>query len=87
MSIDRGDYCLTKAAQPMMTKLFAVRLAEEKIGVFEICPGIIESDMTAAVKEKYDRLIADGLTPIRRWGRPEDVAKAVGGDCCGCVSV
>jgi 3-oxoacyl-[acyl-carrier protein] reductase len=78
VSIERGDYCLTKAAQPMMTKLFAVRLAEEGIGVFEICPGIIASDMTAAVKEKYDRLIDDGLTPIRRWGRPEDVAKAVG---------
>jgi 3-oxoacyl-[acyl-carrier protein] reductase len=78
VSIERGDYCLTKAAQPMMTKLFAVRLADEGIGVFEICPGIIESDMTAAVKEKYDRLIGDGLTPIRRWGRPEDVAKAVG---------
>jgi 3-oxoacyl-[acyl-carrier protein] reductase len=78
VSIERGDYCLTKAAQPMMTKLFAVRLAEEGIGVFEVCPGIIESDMTAAVKEKYDRLIGDGLTPIRRWGRPEDVAKAVG---------
>jgi 3-oxoacyl-[acyl-carrier protein] reductase len=78
VSTDRGDYCLTKAAQPMMTKLFAVRLADEGIGVFEICPGIIESDMTAAVKEKYDRLIGEGLTPIRRWGRPEDVAKAVG---------
>ncbi|HZZ26513.1 MAG TPA: 3-ketoacyl-ACP reductase [Pirellulales bacterium] len=77
VSTDRGDYCLTKAALPMLTQLFAVRLAEEKIGVFEICPGIIESDMTAAVKEKYDRLISGGLTPIRRWGRPEDVAQAV----------
>lgn len=77
-STDRADYCLSKAALAMMTQLFAVRLADERIGVFEICPGIIESDMTAAVKEKYDRLIADGLTPIRRWGRPEDVAAAVG---------
>src|SRR5262249_33814608 len=77
VSTDRADYCRAKAAQPMLTQLFAVRLAEERIGVFEICPGIIESDMTAAVKEKYDRLIADGLTPIRRWGRPEDVAAAV----------
>jgi len=77
VSTDRGDYCLTKAALAMMTKLFAVRLADEQIRVFEICPGIIESDMTAAVKEKYDRLIVDGLTPIRRWGRPEDVASAV----------
>src|SRR5262245_52640640 len=78
VSIERADYCLTKAAFPMMTQLFAVRLAEHNIGVFEICPGIVESDMTAAVKEKYDRLIDAGLTPIRRWGRPEDVAQAAG---------
>jgi NAD(P)-dependent dehydrogenase (short-subunit alcohol dehydrogenase family) len=77
VSTDRGDYCLTKAALPMMTQLFAARLAEERITVFEICPGIIESDMTAAVKDKYDRLIGDGLTPIRRWGKPADVAQAV----------
>jgi NAD(P)-dependent dehydrogenase (short-subunit alcohol dehydrogenase family) len=77
VSTDRGDYCLTKAAQPMLAQLFAVRLAEEKIGVFEICPGIIESDMTSAVKAKYDKLIGEGLTPIRRWGRPDDVAHAV----------
>jgi 3-oxoacyl-[acyl-carrier protein] reductase len=77
VSTDRADYCLTKAALPMLTKLFAVRLADERIGVFEICPGIIESDMTMAVKAKYDRLIADGLTPIRRWGKPKDVAQAV----------
>jgi NAD(P)-dependent dehydrogenase (short-subunit alcohol dehydrogenase family) len=77
-STDRADYCVSKAALAMMTQLFAVRLADERIGVFEICPGIIESDMTAAVKEKYDRLINGGLTPIRRWGRPEDVAAAVG---------
>ena len=62
----------------MMTKLYADRLAEHDIGVFEISPGIIETDMTRAVKEKYDRLIAEGLTPIRRWGKPGDVAKAVG---------
>jgi len=61
----------------MMTKLYADRLAEYNIGVFEISPGIVETDMTSAVKDKYDKLIADGLTPIRRWGRPEDVAKAV----------
>jgi NAD(P)-dependent dehydrogenase (short-subunit alcohol dehydrogenase family) len=81
-STDRADYCLSKAAQTMMTQLFAVRLADERIGVFEICPGIIESDMTAAAKEKYDRLISGGLTPIRRWGRPEDVAAAVGAIVC-----
>ena len=61
----------------MMTKLFAMRLAEENIGVFEICPGVIASDMTAPVKEKYDRLFAEGIAPIQRWGRPGDVAQAV----------
>ncbi len=76
-SINRADYCLTKAAMGMMTKLFGCRLAEEKIQVFELCPGIIDSDMTAPVKEKYNSLISGGLTPIRRWGVPEDVAKAV----------
>jgi len=77
ISTNRADYCLTKAAMGMMTKLFAVRLAEHGIGVFEVCPGVIASDMTAPVKEKYDGLIAEGLWPIRRWGQPEDVAKAV----------
>lgn len=77
VSTNRADYCLTKAALAMMTKVFAVRLAEERIGVFEICPGVIASDMTAGVQEKYDRLIAEGLSPIRRWGQPSDVAKAV----------
>ena len=60
-----------------MTALYAARLAEYGIGVHEIQPGIIETDMTAAVKERYDKLIAEGLTPIKRWGRPEDVGKAV----------
>ena len=77
VSTNRVDYCLTKAAMGTMTHLLAVRLAEYGISVFEICPGVIASDMTAPVKEKYDRLIADGLTPIRRWGEPEDVARAV----------
>jgi len=77
VSATRADYCLTKAAIGMMTRLFAQRLADEKIGVFEICPGIVASDMTAPVKAKYDKLIAEGLWPIRRWGQPEDVAKAV----------
>jgi len=77
VSVNRADYCLTKAAMGMMTKLFAQRLADEGIQVFEVCPGVIESDMTAPVKEKYDRLIAEGLWPIRRWGKPADVAKAV----------
>lgn len=77
VSVNRGDYCMTKAAMRMMTLLYATRLAEEQIRVYEICPGIIATDMTAAVKEKYDALIADGLTPIRRWGEPSDIAKAV----------
>jgi len=74
----RGEYCLSKAGIGMLTALYADRLAEYNIGVFEIRPGIIATDMTAAVKEKYDKLIADGLTPTKRWGQPEDVAKAVG---------
>lgn len=77
-SPSRGEYCISKAGIAMMTKLYADRLAEYDIGVFEISPGIIETDMTRTVKEKYDRMIAEGLTPIRRWGKPGDVAKVVG---------
>ena len=73
----RGEYCLSKAGVSMMTLLFAARLADEGIGVFEIRPGIIATDMTSTVKDKYDALIADGLTPIRRWGQPGDIANAV----------
>ncbi|RPI23997.1 MAG: 3-ketoacyl-ACP reductase [Acidobacteria bacterium] len=76
-STNRGDYCLTKAALGMLTKLFAVRLADYGINVYEIRPGIIATDMTGPVKQKYDKLIADGLTPIRRWGEPADVGQAV----------
>lgn len=76
-STNRGDYCISKAALSMITPLFAARLAEFGIGVYEIRPGIIETDMTSAVKEKYDQLIREGLTPIPRWGTPEDVGKAV----------
>ncbi len=77
-SPSRGEYCISKAGMRMMTMLYADRLAEYNIGVFEICPGIIATDMTSAAKDKYDKLIAEGLTPIRRWGRPQDVAAAVG---------
>lgn len=77
VSLNRPDYCIAKRGMEMMTQLFAARLAEESIRVYEVCPGVIASDMTAPVKEKYDALIADGLTPIRRWGQPEDVAQAV----------
>lgn len=76
-STNRGDYCVSKAALAMLTPLFASRLAANGINVYEIRPGIIATDMTGAVKEKYDQLIADGLTPIQRWGTPEDVGRAV----------
>ena len=76
-SVNRGEYCVAKAGVSMITKLFAARLAEFGISVIEIRPGIIETDMTAKVKEKYETLISDGITPIRRMGQPEDIAKCV----------
>lgn len=76
-SPNRGEYCISKAGMGMMTALYADRLAEHGINVYEIRPGIVETDMTSAVTEKYNKLIAEGVTPIRRWGRPDDVAKAV----------
>lgn len=76
-STSRGEYCISKAGVSMITKLFADRLASEGITVNEVCPGIIATGMTAAVNEKYDRLIADGLVPLGRWGTPDDIAKAV----------
>ncbi len=77
VSTNRGDYCVAKAGLAMMTKLYAVRLAEHGINVFEIQPGVIETDMTGPVKEKYDKLFAEGLTPINRWGKPSDIGKSV----------
>ncbi len=77
VSVHRGDYCLTKSATRMATRLWAVRLAEHGTSVYEVQPGIVHSDMTAGVTDKYDRLIADGLTVERRWGEPEDVGRAV----------
>jgi NAD(P)-dependent dehydrogenase (short-subunit alcohol dehydrogenase family) len=82
-SVNRGEYCISKAGVSMITKLFADRLASEKITVNEVCPGIIATDMTAGVKEKYDRLIGEGLVPLDRWGTPDDVAKAVAALCDG----
>ena len=76
-SVNRGDYCMARAGTSMATKLWAVRLAEFGIRVYEIRPGIIATDMTAGVKEKYDKLIAEGLTLEPRWGQPEDVGRAV----------
>ncbi|HIG27090.1 MAG TPA: 3-ketoacyl-ACP reductase [Verrucomicrobiales bacterium] len=77
ISTNRADYCMGKAALSMMTKLYAARLADDGIQVFEVCPGVIASDMTAPVKEKYDQMFAEGLAPMRRWGTPEDVGKSV----------
>ena len=76
-STNRGDYCIAKAALSMVTPLFAARLAEHGINVYEIRPGVIATDMTGPVKEKYDKLIAGGLTPIQRWGTPDDIGRAV----------
>jgi NAD(P)-dependent dehydrogenase (short-subunit alcohol dehydrogenase family) len=77
-SVSRGEYCISKAGVTMITTLFADRLAEYGITVNEIRPGIIATGMTDKVKAKYDKLIfEDGLLPIKRWGTPEDIAKAV----------
>ena len=82
-STSRGEYCISKASVSMITMLFADRLASEGITVNEICPGIIATGMTEKVKEKYDKLIGDGLVPLGRWGQPEDIAKAVLALCDG----
>lgn len=77
LSVNRAEYCVSKAAASMITQLFALRLAEEGIGVYEIRPGIIDTDMTRVVKPKYDRQIADGLVPMKRWGETQDIAQVV----------
>ncbi|TVR41392.1 MAG: 3-ketoacyl-ACP reductase [Planctomycetota bacterium] len=76
-STNRGDYCISKAGIGMMTALYAARLADEGIRVYEIRPGVIATDMTGAVKDKYDKLISEGLSPIKRWGMPEDIGRCV----------
>ncbi len=76
-SVSRGEYCVSKAGVSMVTMLFADRLASERITVNEVCPGVIMTGMTEVVKAKYDKLIAEGLIPIARWGQPTDVANAV----------
>ena len=76
-SVNRGEYCVSKAGLSMAAKLFALRLAASGIPVFEVRPGIIATDMTARVHDVYDKRIADGLVPERRWGQPQDVGKAV----------
>jgi|SRR5579864_6108462 len=76
-SVNRGEYCVAKAGLSMVAQLFAVRLAEHGIRVFEVRPGIVATEMTASVREIYDRRIAAGLSPIRRWGTPADVGRTV----------
>ena len=76
-SVNRGEYCISKAGISMATQLFAVRLGEFDIPVFEVRPGVIMTDMTSGVKEKYDKLIEQGLCVTPRWGFPEDVGKVV----------
>jgi NAD(P)-dependent dehydrogenase (short-subunit alcohol dehydrogenase family) len=84
-SVNRGEYCVGKAALSMVAQLFALRLAEHGIHVYEVRPGIIDTDMTGPVREPYDRRIADGLTPIRRWGTPADVGRAVAALAAGAL--
>ena len=79
----RPEYCISKAGVAMVTQLFADRLCEAGIPVFEVRPGIIETDMTSVVHAKYEKLIAEGVTPIRRFGKPEDVAQMVVAACSG----
>lgn len=77
VSVNRGDYCISKAGVAMATQLWAARLGEYGLGVFEVRPGVIRTDMTAGVTEKYDKLFADGLAVEPRWGEPSDIGKAV----------
>jgi NAD(P)-dependent dehydrogenase (short-subunit alcohol dehydrogenase family) len=82
-STNRGEYCVSKAGLAMATRLWALRLAPEGIPVWEVRPGIVRTDMTAAVAEKYDALIAAGLVPQGRWGEVEDVGRVVAALACG----
>lgn len=84
-SVNRGEYCISKAGVSMITALFADRLAQYGIPVNEIRPGIVATEMTQKVQEKYDRLIGEGLLPMARWGKPEDVASAVWTLCSGAL--
>jgi 3-oxoacyl-[acyl-carrier protein] reductase len=84
-SVNRGDYCVSKAGLSMAVQLFAARLADHGVGVYEVRPGIIATDMTGPIQAQYDRRIADGLTPIRRWGTPEDVGRAVAAIAAGAL--
>lgn len=85
-SVNRGEYCISKAGISMATQLWAARLAEYGINVYEIRPGVIETDMTAGVKQKYDSLIERGGIPLRRWGFPDDIGKAVAALASGALA-
>jgi 3-oxoacyl-[acyl-carrier protein] reductase len=84
-SVSRGEYCVSKAGLSMVAQLFAVRLADHGVRVYEVRPGVIATDMTGPVKELYDRRIAEGLSPIRRWGTPADVGRAVAALAAGAL--
>ncbi len=77
VSVNRGEYCVSKAGLSMAARVFAVRLAEHGISVYEVRPGIISTDMSAGARESYDRRIADGLVPVGRWGQADEVGRAV----------
>ncbi len=78
VSLNRGEYCISKAGLAMVNKLWATRLAEHGVQVYELRPGVMATDMTSAVKEKYEKQLAEGLVPMKRWGTAEDVGSAVG---------
>lgn len=82
-STSRGEYCISKAGVSMLTTLYADRLAGEGIYVYEVRPGVVATELTAVVKDKYDKLFEEGVFPISRWGQPEDVAQAVSAFCSG----
>jgi 3-oxoacyl-[acyl-carrier protein] reductase len=82
-SVNRGEYCIAKAGLAMAAQLWSVRLAGEGVQVYEVRPGVMKTDMTAGVTDKYDKLIADGLVPQKRWGTPEDVGLSVAALCRG----
>jgi NAD(P)-dependent dehydrogenase (short-subunit alcohol dehydrogenase family) len=84
-SVTRGDYCVSKAGLAMVTQLFALRLAKDGIRVYEVRPGIIETDMTAPVQADYTKMIDEGLMPLRRWGTPADVGRAVAALVAGAI--
>lgn len=82
-ALQRGEYCIAKAGLGMMTKLFALRLAENNINIYEILPGLIATNMTAPVADAYNQRLDEGFSPINRWGKPEDIAKSVKSLSCG----